>query len=154
LFQRMIFMLAALMLAPSCFAQKISPVISQFSGKQARGQLTVTNNDLLRPESVVIEAKSFSVVDGKTIMRPLDSGVSIQLSQTSARLAPAGDAQIDYALRCAQDCAVVLLAEFSGLHITSGIAVGVALPNSIYFCKGSKASACRARIRESWGVKD
>jgi hypothetical protein len=139
--------------SPSIEAQKISPVISEYGGKVAKGQLTDSSNSLL-PESVVIEARSFSVVNGKTTVRPLDAGVTISLSQTSARLSPNQSIQIDYVLHCAQNCAVVLLSSFSGIHITTSISTDIVLPYSIYFCANSKAKDCRKRIRASWGATD
>jgi hypothetical protein len=138
---------------PSVRAQKISPVISEYGGKQARGELTVSSNSLM-PESVVVEAKSFSIINGKMSVRPLDQGVTVSLSQTSARLGPGQADQIDYLLHCSQFCAVTLLSSFSGIHITSELSTTVVLPYSIYFCVNSKAKDCRKRIRASWGVTD
>src|SRR5260370_19020694 len=65
-------LLELLLFLLSCAAQTVSPVISEFKGKTAKGEFNVTNNGL-KPLDVTVEPLSFSVdKDGQPHYRPLD----------------------------------------------------------------------------------
>jgi hypothetical protein len=145
-------LLGILAIGVSLHAQTVSPVISEY-GKKASGEFTVTNNALV-PEAVAVEAMSFSVgTDGKSIFRPLDPGVDVQLSTQSARLGPRQSYVVNYEVHCAVlPCAVTIFSTLTGLHTTEGIAMAIHLPHVIYVC--NKPKACRQSMRRAWGVGD
>jgi hypothetical protein len=67
-------------------AQTISPMVQEY-GKKANGTFLLTNNTV-QPLATTIEAYSFSVDKIGKHLRALDSTAHVQLSETSARLAP------------------------------------------------------------------
>lgn len=142
--------LILLFLATTVKAQTISPVINEF-GKKASGEFTVTNNGL-QPLAVAVRAFSFTVVDGKSIFRPLDAGVTVSINTTSTRLGPKQSFTFDYDVRCASlPCAITIDVSLTGLHTITGLAVALHLPEVIYLC--DKAKGCRDRIRKAREVK-
>lgn len=78
-----------LVLAPwKASGQTISPVISEYRGSQAEGAFQIRNGTL-SPFTVVLRPMSFSVgPDGKANYRPLDTGISLQLSSNSFLVPP------------------------------------------------------------------
>ena len=61
-------------------AQAIRPVIAEYNEK-ARGRFDVVNDSLI-PLNVVLEAKSFTVIeDGSPAFRGLDANIHLKLSQ-------------------------------------------------------------------------
>lgn len=150
--RKAIWILLLMVVAPPMWAQTVSPVISEY-GKRAEGQFTLTNNTFV-PEAATVEALSFTADEhGTAAYRALDPGVTVQLSETSARLGPKASHTFQYRVTCAaMPCAVVLFSTLTGLQTVEGIKLNIHLPHSVYVCE--KAKACRANMRRAWGVAD
>ena len=73
--------------ATNCHGQTISPAISECKGPRCRGEITLTNNQII-PMAFWIEAQSVSGDKGKIFYLHLDPSATVKLSSTSARLSP------------------------------------------------------------------
>jgi len=154
LFVRLWLLLAILICFASteCHAQTISPVISECKGPRCRGEIVLTNNQIV-PLAAYIETQSLAASDGKVLYRHLDSGINIRLTNNSARLGPRQSYVIGYEITCREmPCVVNLGTVFQGLHTKEGLAVALHLGSVIYLCS-DKAKGCRERTRQGWGIK-
>jgi|SRR5882762_2308284 len=136
-------------LASTLHAQQISPVAQEAKGPRARGEITVTNQGVV-PMAVVLEPVSLSAANGKPTWLPLH-GVSLKLSEQSARLGPKQTRAISYDATCQQlPCAFTVFAKFVGGHTSQGVAVAIHLPSTIYVCE--KKKGCRESTLRSLGL--
>jgi hypothetical protein len=130
-------------------AQTVSPVIVELGAKGTKafqGSFTV-NNPGLTPLTVVVERpQSMTFSNGKPKLGPLASGVSVELSQQSAKVGAKQSATFWYTLKCdAKPCAVAIFSTLTnGLHVSSGLSVALHMPTVIYACQ--KQKNCRKQI--------
>ena len=150
--------IAILLLAASASmagAQTISPLAQEY-GKRAAGTFLLTNNTVV-PLAVTIEARSFSVDKVGKHLRPLDSTAHVQLSETSARLAPKETHEVDYKIRCdVYPCLVTFLAGMTVGHTQASgnnpvFQVRLILEHVVYLCEKSKG--CRAQVLAAAGYE-
>src|SRR5258708_1609789 len=80
-------LLNVILLAASASAQTLAPIISELhGGKVLHGEFEVANNSV-KPMTVVVEPKSFSVsTSGSPTYRTLDSKIHLRLSEQSAQV--------------------------------------------------------------------
>ncbi len=132
-------------------AQTVSPVITELGAKGTKpfnGSFTV-NNPGLTPLTVVVEKPQslvFASGKAKPSLVALASGVSVELSQQSAKIGAKQSAEFWYTLRCAtKPCAVVIFSTLtSGQHTQTGMSVALHMPAVIYACERQKN--CRASV--------
>jgi hypothetical protein len=135
------------------WAQTLSPMVGEY-GKKANGTFLLTNNTVV-PLAVTIEAQSFSVDKMGKHLRPLDSTTHVQLSETSARLAPKEIHEVNFKIRC--DVYPCLVTFLSGMVVghTQGdkdhpvFQVRLILEHVAYVC--SKAKNCRKDVLAAAG---
>lgn len=129
-------------------AQTISPLSAEFK-KHASGSFTATNNSVV-PVIIVAEPVTFHQVNGQQVTEALPSSIHIELSESSARLAPKTSREIFYKMTCdTEPCAAAIYVRFTGPHTDTGVSVALHLPTSIYICPDT-TKKCRERIRASW----
>ena len=143
--------LASLLLldAVCAFPQSISPLVSEArAGRKTSGEFTVANNTLL-PETVVVEAKSFSYdATGKLTVRPLDPGIDLKLDSMSARLGVKQQHVFGWTATCQSfPCGAALYSSFAAGHANDAVAVILWLATTVYICeskaKGLPQHVCR-----------
>ncbi len=131
--------LLLMLVAGSARAQSISPVIQQCSTKPNKGcavNFHATNTSL-RPMWVVLEPHSMSLTpEKKPVLRPLDSGVVVALSQQSAKLYPLENHEFEARISCPTvRCAVQISVIFAlGRSADNSMNLRLSLPESIYSC--------------------
>lgn len=147
-----IVLLTLVLLAISASAQTVSPLITEFHGKVARGEFTVTNGGLSSLE-VSVSARSFTVApNGDTRFRPLDPTVHLKMDSFFAHLGVKQQRIFWYEVRCDQQpCALSIYVRFTGTKTREGVNLAVSLPHTIYFCEREKH--CRDAVRKAWGVR-
>jgi hypothetical protein len=121
-----------LFLAPLAPAQTVSPVIVEYADK-ADGRFQIYN-DADIPLTVVLEPHSFTVDSaGKAAFRKLDSGLHVQLSTTSFRLAPKETHYVFYkATSETYPNWFCIYATVSGPVSPSGLKLAIELPHTVY----------------------
>jgi hypothetical protein len=129
-------------------AQTVAPVIVELSArgnKSFSGSFTV-NNPGITPITAVIEVpQSMVFTNGKPTLKSLEPGVTLDLSQQSAKVGARQSAQFWYTLKCAaKPCAVMLFTTISGPHAANGMSVAIHLPHVIYACE--KQKNCRKTV--------
>jgi len=136
-------------MAGTAFGQQISPITQEAKGPRARGEIIVTNNGLV-PLAVVLEPATLTGANGKPSVTPLH-GVTLKLSEQSARLGPKQSRVISYDARCDQlPCAFTVFAKFVQGHTDQGVAIAIHLPSTVYVCE--KKNGCRERVLRSMGL--
>ncbi len=142
---------ASLVFAVISHGQTLSPVISECTAKKCSGSFTVTNNGVT-PLPVTLEAHSFSLdASGQTAMRALDSAVSLNLDETSARVPAKSSHQFSYKLTCsAAPCLVKINALMAVGKSQDGLLVRVGIPLTLYVCE--KQKDCRANTLKAAGL--
>lgn len=133
------------------FGQSVSPLVVE-CGKRCSGSFTVSN-DGLRPMSVVVEPYSFSLSPkSETLFRQLDSTVTVELSETSARVGPKSEHTFDYDIHCQQlPCMVAITSGMVIGHTVEGLAVRLVVPHIVYV--DEKGKGARARLRLQAGLE-
>lgn len=140
-----------LLIATACFGQTVSPVLVEGKGPHVKGEITVTNNQLI-PMGLILEAQSVVVVSGQTFYQHLDPSINVKLGAMSARLSPKQSYVVPYEITCAaMPCVVNIGATFTGLHTKDGLAIALHLPHVVYVCQ--KARGCRDSVRHGWGLQ-
>lgn len=129
-------------------AQTVSPVIVELSAKGSKsfsGSFSV-NNPGVTPITAVVEApRSMIFANGKPTLKPLGPGVTLDLSQQSAKVGAKQSATFWYTLKCAtKPCAVTVFTTISGPHAANGMSVAIHLPHVIYGCE--KQKNCRKSV--------
>lgn len=143
-------LIALCLISGFAHGQTVSPVIVESRGPRVKGEVTFSNDQLV-PLSLVIEPKTVKVVSGVPLYLHLESGVSVKLDTSSARLGPRQRFVVGYEIQCAaMPCAVSLQGTFTGLHTRDGLAIALHLPHVVYIC--AKQKGCRDEVRKSWGV--
>jgi hypothetical protein len=145
--------LELLLLTLAAAAQTISPPISEFHSKVAKGQFTVTNNGLT-PLDVKIEPLSFSVdATGTAHFRPLDASTHLKMDSFTGRVGVKQQRTFFYEVRCDQyPCFLSIYSVMTVGRTPEGIAVAIHLPSTIYLCEREKK--CREHVRRDlWGLK-
>lgn len=132
LFCRRFIMLLLMGMATVLHAQKIEPLIAEYTGRAA-GSFEVTNTTPA-PAVVVFEPRSFSIAaDGTGQFRALDPSIHLELSAGSVRLEPNQSARIFYKVTTENTSAwLCVYATFSPVKKTPGINVRIMLPHTIY----------------------
>jgi len=131
--KRTILAIACLSLfTPLARAQTISPVIVEYTDK-ADGRFQLYN-DAEIPLTVVLEPHSFSVdSEGKATFRKLDSGLHVQLSTTSFRLAPKQTYYVFYkATTETYPNWFCIYATVTGATTPTGLKLALELPHTVY----------------------
>ncbi len=142
-------LLLLLLTATVSNAQTLSPLTNECNAK-CSGQFTFTNNGLT-PLVVSVDAASFTPRLHGGIMRPLDSGVRVQLSAISARIPPKSSYVFTYKIACLTlPCSVQLLAAYVAGHTTQGLEVKVVLGHAVYVCDRQKG--CRSTVLRNANV--
>lgn len=124
---------AVLLLSGCCsLAQTVSPVIVEYKGKAA-GQIALVNNTLV-PLAVVLEPRSFSITpEGNGVYRPLDAGIHVKLSSTSARIDPGQTYYVFYSAKADKLPAwFTVYCVFSRVQHGAGLDVRILLPHTVY----------------------
>ena len=119
-------------LARSAPAQTISPVIVEYTDK-ADGRFQLYNDGDL-PLTVVVEPHSFSVDStGMATFRKLDSGLHVELSTTSFRLAPKQTYYVFYkATTETYPNWFTIYATITGTTTSTGLKLALELPHTVY----------------------
>lgn len=145
--------LALAFLAYAASAQTVSPIVGEFNKAHAKGGFVATNNALI-PQVVTVRPYSFSVKNGQTEFRDLDSTVHVKLSESSAKVPSRAPHSFDYDIICDKSpCAVAFITTFAGQHVTEAIKLEIKIPVTAYVCTDRKKD-CRKYVRETvWGVK-
>ena len=124
----------ACLLAASCMAQTVRPLINELSNP-AKGRVEYVN-DGLTPLNVVLEAKSFTVSEhGEISYRPLDPDVHLKLSTSSFRIQPKQTYYVFYEASSPKSPSwFVIYAAFSGFtfRTAQGMNVRLELPHTVY----------------------
>jgi len=132
-----------LVCASEAGAQTVSPVAAEAKGPKARGEFSLTNNQIV-PLAVFVEATSAQ-------QSTLAPGVTVRLANSSARLGPKQTYVFQYEVECAAlPCAVNFWATLTGLHTKDGLAVALHLPSVLYVC--DRAKDCRANTLRTWAA--
>lgn len=124
---------ALLVVSAGCsLAQTVSPVIVEYKGKAA-GQIALLNNTLT-PLAVVLEPRSFSITpEGNGIYRPLDPGIHVKLSSTSARIDPGQTYYVFYSATADKLPGwFTIYCVFSKVQHGTGLDVRILLPHTVY----------------------
>jgi hypothetical protein len=150
-----IFMLLALSVS-SASAQSISPVIQEVKGstaKPAKGQFTVSNLSVM-PLTVTLEIRSLDLKkNGDVRLLPLDTKVTVKLSEYSFRIPAKADHVVYFESSC-DGCVFSVYSSMVTGRTPQGIQVAIHLPETIYQCADS-AKKCRTRIRrEQFGLPE
>ena len=121
-------------------AQTIRPVLTEH-GEKARGKFELVN-DTLEPLNVVLEARSFSVLEsGALAYRPLDQHIHLKLSTMSFRIPPQQSHWVFYEATAEQQPAwFVIYASFTGygFKTAEGMNVRLQLPHTVYLLPKTK----------------
>jgi len=125
--------------ALSSLAQTVQPLIDEnvvkAPGRKCSGRIEYINNSL-RPLSVVLDARSFTVSDlGELTYRPLDGDMHLKLSTMSFRIAPQNNYFVFYeAWSDKLPGWFVVYATFSGYRerTAEGFNIQVQLPHTVY----------------------
>ena len=144
---RQIYPILLLVLAPLLHAQEIAPIITEYGHGKANGSFTILNRFLV-PVSVVVQEYSFKVnPDGKSVLRPIDPGIHIELDSMSARIGAKQRHEFAYKVKCdTLPCWGTFNAAISGAHVSSGMGLVIVIPHTFYICS-DKEKGCRDRIR-------
>jgi len=144
---RHIYISLLLFIVPALHAQGIAPIITEYGHGKVNGSFTVLNG-LLEPVSVLIHEYSFSVgPDGKSQLRPLDSGIHIRIDSMSARIGAKQQHEFAYKVKCdTLPCWGTFNAAISGAHVSNGMGLVMIVPHTFYVCQ-DKQKGCRDRIR-------
>jgi len=131
-------------------AQTVRPVIVEHAGKRVHGKFELVNDQLM-PVNVILEARSFSVTeDGDPVYRPLDSSVTLKLSEMSFRL-PAEQARTIFFEARAESVPnwFTIYATFSGMPRRQGIDVEVELPHTVYMLPKQALGAADVKVESA-----
>jgi len=133
-------------------AQTVSPIISEYTNS-ADGSFQV-RNDTIAPFAVVLEVRSFTVNDnGDPMYRPLDAGISVDLSAKSFRVAPHRSYTVFYRAHAFKLPAwFTIYANIQGRPASPGLQLLIRLPHTVYLLTSS--SPVRADIVVSQGQVD
>jgi hypothetical protein len=147
---------AMFFLAPHTSAQTVSPVIVEYAEK-ADDRFEVYNDGDI-PLTVVVEPQSFSVDStGKATFRKLDSGLHVQLSATSFRLAPKERHYVFYkATTESYPNWFCIYSTVTGPVTQTGLKMAIQLPHTVYLLghksiEQSQVSWNRAEISSEGG---
>lgn len=123
------------LISVSASAQQLAPPVLELSVKRniGRGAVLLGNNAVI-PQTVTLEAVGFTVSEmGGASSQPLDPSITVNFSETSFRMPPKSQHQIDYDVICPKvPCHVQIQANFHGLRTTNGIAVVIRLISFVY----------------------
>jgi hypothetical protein len=132
-------------------AQTISPLIGEGGKGRIRGQFTI-DNPALQPLVASVEARSVSFTkEGGVVSHALDSGVEVQLAETSAKIGAKQRHSFDYTVKCERLCAVVFQSSSYAGRTKEGMLVRVVLLHFVYLCPDG-AKGCREKVRRSFGI--
>jgi len=141
--------LCALPLIAAAPAQTVRPLINEL-GNPAKGRVEYVN-DALTPLNVVLEAKSFTVLEtGEISYRPLDPGIHLKLSTTSFRIQPQQTYYVFYEASAEQSPAwFVIYASLSGFpfRTAQGMNVRLQLPQTVYLLPKQRIEKSEVRVR-------
>src|SRR5713101_603457 len=115
-------------------AQTVSPVITEYKGRVAKGEFTATNAGIV-PLDIHIEPMSFTVdAAGQPHFTPLDTAhIHLKLDSLTAHLGAKQQRTFWYEVRCDQpECWGSLYVRFTGARTSSGMNVAVHLPSTFY----------------------
>jgi hypothetical protein len=138
--------LVALFFAVFMPAQTVSPVISEYTSKVAKGRIELINPGII-PLTVIMEPKSFTVSEtGAISYGPLDKGIHVKLSAMSFQIQPQQSYYLFYEAQADSVPAwFVLYANIGGYHKNSnGMNIRLDLPHTVYILP--KQSATKADI--------
>jgi hypothetical protein len=122
----------------SLFGQTLGTPTSEFQtkpGKVSHGSFQIQNNS---NQPLMFTAEPFSVLVfmGRPIYRPLDSGVTVELSQMSSRLSPKEVRRLDYKASCAAlPCMIGVKVTMSAGHTTDGLALHIVMSHFAYLAQ-------------------
>lgn len=141
--------LILLFVTPLLHAQGIAPIISEYGHGKVNGSFTVMNR-FLEPISVVVQEYSFSVnPDGKSVLRPIDPSIHIQIDSMSAKIGAKQQHEFAYKVKCdTLPCWGTFNAAITGAHVSNGIGLVMIVPHTFYVCQ-DKQKGCRDRIRRT-----
>ena len=139
--------LVALLFAALAEAQTVRPVISEYTGKVAKGSIELVNPGIV-PLTVMMEPKSFTVSEtGEITYRALDKGIQVKLSSTSFQIPPQQSRFVFYeASADALPAWFVIYADIGGYKKTKeGLNIRLDLPHTVYILP--KQSAGKSDIQ-------
>lgn len=130
--------------------QTVSPIVVEYEGK-AEGRIELRNGTI-HPLNVILEPQSFSVdSDGRMIMRPLDAGVTLELSEMSFRIPPGQSRYVFYKASAATLPAwFTVYAYFRGPRHESGLDVQVELPHTVLLYGADAGEAREAELVDAY----
>ncbi len=136
------------------FAQTVSPVIVEYTGKAA-GRIALTNNALV-PMVVVLEPHSFSIApNGNGVYRPLDPDIHLKLSSMSFRIDPGQTYYVFYKATADKLPAwFTIYSAFSPPHHAGSMDVRILLPHTVYiYPKKQRSKGMVAVTQAAWNAK-
>jgi P pilus assembly chaperone PapD len=128
-------------------AQTISPVLSEYTGKVAKGSFELQNPGSV-PLTAILELKSFTVSEvGDLAYRSLDKGIHVKLSATSFLIPPQQSRSVFYeASADSMPAWFVIYADIGGYKKTAeGMNIRLDLPHTVYILP--KQSAAKSEIQ-------
>jgi hypothetical protein len=125
--------------------------LSEYRG-EASGTFQLVNNSFL-PVNVVLEPHSFDVSEnGEITYRPLDPGIHVKFATTSFRIQPKQSYLVAYKAKAdALPAWFVVYATMSGFpqRTSSGLAVAVQLPHTIYILPKKDAAKQEVKVMQA-----
>ena len=139
-------LLCILWYAAGAGAQTVSPVVVEYEGR-AEGRIELVNGTI-HPMNVVLEPRSFGMSeDGRIELRPLDAGITLELSAMSFRIPPGQSRFVFYkASATVLPSWFTVYAYFRGPRHESGLDVQVELPHTVLLYDGAASRAVEAEL--------
>ena len=141
--------LVALFFAALAGAQTISPVLTEYTGKVAKGSFELQNAGVV-PLTAIMELKSFTVSEtGEMSYRALDKGIQVKLSSMSLQIPPQQSRLVFYEARADSLPAwFVIYADIGGYKRTSeGMNIRLDLPHTVYILPKQSARKSDIQIK-------
>lgn len=140
--------------AVAAHAQSISPINAEAGRGKVRGSFTVGNPEIVGMTTTVsVRSASFNA-DGSVAYRPLDSDVTVDIAETSAKIGPRQQHVFYFTAECRnpKSCVVIFLPSSTYGRAVNGMQIRIVLPFTTYICSDT-AHDCRKRIRTESGIR-
>lgn len=140
---------AVLVLATSCSAQSLTPVIQVAGHHKASISFDVAN-DMLTPAVVTLEPASMTPGPKGPTYRALDPDAHVEVSELSAKLGAKQHHSFRAKISCASDCVVAIWVTFMPPKQENGAQVAIHFPETLYLC--DKEKNCRQNTLRANGA--
>ena len=146
---RNLFISLALLIATSCGAQSLTPVIQVAGHHKANISFDVANN-MLTPAVLTLEPVSMTPGPNGPTYRTLDSDAHVEVSELSAKLGAKQHHTFRAKISCASDCVVAIWVTFMPPKQENGAQVAIHFPETAYICESAKN--CRENTLKANGA--